>query len=120
MILLVEDDAINRMAMGDALRSSQIDVVEAKDGDQALQLLSNHPDIKLVVMDFVLPGLDGLKLMDLIHQHRPRLPTVLVSGYLSQKAGDAIVGRSSGRRKYLAKPFHPSALVRTVQELLAA
>jgi len=118
MLLLIEDDTITRMATAQALRTSGQQVLEAGDGAEALRLLTANPTIKLVVMDFVLPGMDGLKLMDLIHQQRPRLPIILVSGYLSQRAGDAIVSRSDKRSKYFAKPFRPSALVKTVQELL--
>jgi CheY-like chemotaxis protein len=120
MILLVEDDAITRMATAQALRTSGREVLEAGNGEEALRLLADHPSIKLVVMDFVLPGIDGFKLMDLIHERRPKLPIILVSGYLSQRAGDAIVGLPSKADKYFAKPFRPSALVKTVQELLGS
>jgi len=120
MILLVEDDAITRTATAAALRMSRQEVLEAAGGHEALRLLAENPAIKLVVMDFVLPDYDGLKLMDLIHVHHPHLPIVLVSGYLSQRAGETIVARSDKKAKYFAKPFRPSALVRTVQELLTA
>lgn len=118
MILLVEDDAVTREAMAGALRSSGKEILEATNGEKALRLLANHPAVKLVVMEFVLPGIDGFKLMDLIHQRRPKLPIVLVSGYLSQWAGNAIVASSTRGAKFFAKPFRPSALVKTVQELL--
>ena len=118
MLLLVEDDANTRMAKTQALRTYGREVLEAATGDAALRLLDEHPAIKLVVMDLVLPDIDGLKLMSLINARRPRLPIILISGYLSQRAGDAIVDTPDKRSKYFAKPFRPSALVRTVQELL--
>jgi CheY-like chemotaxis protein len=118
MILLVEEDAITREAIAGALRGSGEEVLKAASGEKALRLLANHPAIKLVVMEFVLPGVDGFKLMDLIHQRRPGLPIVLVSGYLSQRAGNAIVASSMKGAKFFAKPFRPSALVKTVQDLL--
>jgi two-component system, cell cycle sensor histidine kinase and response regulator CckA len=116
MVLLVEDEAINRMAMAEALRNAGQQVLEAANGEEALALAAN-PAIKLVVMDFVLPGVDGFKLMDLIHQSRPKLPIIFLSGYLSQRAGDLIT--SSPTIRYFAKPVRPSMLVRTVQELLS-
>ena len=120
MILLVEDDAITRMATAQALRSTRQEVLEAGNGVEALRLLADHPGIKLVVMDFVLPGMDGFKLMDLMHERRPKLPIILVSGYLSQRAGDAIVELPGKADKYFAKPFRPSALVKTAQELVGS
>jgi len=118
MLLLIEDDAITRMATAQAISTSRQEVLEAATGDAALRLLDEYPGIKLVVMDFVLPDIDGLKLTSLIHERRPRLPIILISGYLSQRAGDAIVATADNQSKYFAKPFRPSALVRTVQELL--
>jgi CheY-like chemotaxis protein len=82
MLLLIEDEAITRTAMAESLRNSGEVVLEPANGEEALALLQDNP-VKLVVMDFVLPGVDGLKLMDLIHQRRPKLPIILISGYLS-------------------------------------
>lgn len=117
MLLLIEDEAITRTAMAESLRSSGQEVLEAENGEEALALLKDNP-VKVVVMDFVLPDVDGLKLMDLIHHRRPKLPIILISGYLSQRAGEAIVASTGKESAYLAKPVRPSALVRTVQELL--
>ena len=119
MILLIEDDAVTRETLAGALSGSGEEILEAANGEQALRLLANHRAIKLVVMEFVLPGVDGFKLMHLIHRRRPGLPIVLVSGYLSQWAGNAIVASSVTGTKFFAKPFRPSALVKTVEELLA-
>jgi CheY-like chemotaxis protein len=117
MILLVEDDAIIRTDIAESLRSAGQGVLEAADAEKALTLLEENP-ITLVLLDLVLPGVDGLKLMDMIHQRHPTLPIILISGYLSQRAGDAIVATSGVHTKYFAKPVIPSALIRTVQELL--
>jgi len=119
MVLLIEDEAITRAATAEALRNAGQEVLEAGNAEQALVLLADNPAIRLVIMDFVLPGMDGLKLMDLIHHRRPKLPIILVSGYLSQQAGDAII-TASPRAKYFAKPFRPAVLVKTVQDLLGA
>jgi len=81
-------------------------------------LLRDNP-VNVVVMDFVMRGIDGLNLMKLIRHRRPRMPILLVSGFLSQKAGDVLVTTSTTGARYLAKPVRPRELVRTVQELLA-
>ena len=117
MILLVEDDAITRMEMAEALRTSGHQVLEAEDGEEALDLLRGNP-VKLVVVDCVMPGIDGLKLMKLLQHRRPDLPIILISGHLSEEVGDVIAATSKNYSKYLSKPVRPSALLRTVQELL--
>src|SRR5262245_45875830 len=118
MILLIEDDAITRMALAESLRASGEQVLEAEDGEEALDFLRGQ-SVKLVVMDFALPGINGSKLMELIHYRYPNLPLILISGYLPQGAGEAVALMSNQAIKFFAKPVRPSALVRTVQELLS-
>src|SRR5215510_9685062 len=101
MILLVEDNNIIRTEMAESLRSAGLEVLEAADAGQALVLLEDNA-VTLALVDLVLPDVDGLNLMDMIHERRPRLPIILISGYLSQHAGDAIVATSGVRSKYFA------------------
>lgn len=117
MLLLVEDNAITRTALAEALRTSGQEVLEAGTAAEALALLEANP-VRLVVTDFVLPDLDGLKFMDLIHQRSARMPIILISGYLSQRTGDAFLAASGKGAKFLPKPVRPSALLATVRALL--
>ena len=111
MILLVEDDAITRAHFADALRSYGYDVMEAGDGVQALEILAlNQCD--LVIADMVLPRMNGFILIDRIQANWPHTPVIMISGYLSQEAGNKIFG---GKVDCLEKPIRPSALVALVQ-----
>jgi DNA-binding NtrC family response regulator len=113
MILLVEDDAITRTHFADALRNYGYDVMEAGDGVQGLAILAvNQCD--LVITDMVLPKMNGLILIDRIQAKWPHTPVIMISGYLSQAAGNKIF---DGKVDCLEKPIRPSALVALVQRL---
>jgi DNA-binding NtrC family response regulator len=117
MILLVEHDAIPRTAMAQSLRTAGLKVLEAVSGKEALVLFDKNP-VKVVIVNFALPDVDGLELMELMHERRPRLPTILISSYLSQRAGDVMLARSGRCSRFFAKPVIPSLLVEAVKELL--
>jgi two-component system, cell cycle sensor histidine kinase and response regulator CckA len=116
VILLVEDDAISRTHFAETLRGYGYEVLEAGDGIKALALLDQYRFlVKLVITDMVLPQLNGLSLIARIQAKWPKLPVVIVSGYLSEEAGNNIF---DGKVDCLEKPFRPSALVAIVQRLL--
>jgi CheY-like chemotaxis protein len=113
MILLVEDEAISRYAFAQILRSHGHEVMEAKDGIEALALLDKYP-FDLVITDLVMPGLDGFGLVFRIREKWPAMPLVLISGYSTEYARAAMVEWT----EFLAKPLDPPTLIRTVQRLL--
>jgi DNA-binding NtrC family response regulator len=114
VILLVEDDVICRTHFAETLRSYGYEVMEAGDGLQALALLAGS-HCELVITDMVLPQLNGLSLIARIQAKWPKMPVIMVSGYLSQQAGNTIF---DGKVDCLEKPFRPSALVAIVQRLV--
>jgi CheY-like chemotaxis protein len=114
MILLVEDEAITRNAFADALRREGQEVIEAADGVQALSLLDKW-DVDLVITDLVMPKLNGFLLVAQIRATRPRMPVLLISGYLSQDGGRII---SSGSAEFMHKPIDEPELIATVKRLL--
>jgi len=115
MILVVDDDAVCRLAFAKSLRAYGYDVVEAVDGAEAIECLEqHHPSIELVVTDMALPKVNGFNLVRNVQSRWPRIPVIMVSGYLSQETGQAIVGPHVD---VLQKPFRPSALVALVQRM---
>jgi len=114
MILLVEDEAASRYGFARLLRGQGYEVIEAGDGNEAVALLDGLA-IDLVITDMELPKINGLHLVSLIQARRPGIPIVLMSGYLSERAGKIIL---DGSADFFQKPVRPSALVRTVQRLL--
>jgi DNA-binding NtrC family response regulator len=113
VILLVEDDVISRMHFAETLRAYGYEVMETGDGVDALAVLARS-HCELVITDMVLPRLDGMHLIARIQEKWPKLPVIMVSGYLSEEAGHNIF---EGRVDCLEKPIRPSALVALVQRI---
>jgi|RhiMetdeSRZDD1v2_1073273.scaffolds.fasta_scaffold108943_4 DNA-binding NtrC family response regulator len=114
MILLVEDEAESRYTLARILRHHGYDVMEAADGNEALDLLEkSHFDV--VISDLRMPHQTGLVLVAHIHVKWPQMPVLLMSGYLSEDAGKLL---SEGWAKFIHKPVYPSDLIATVQRLL--
>jgi two-component system, response regulator PdtaR len=117
MILLVEDDNVTRYAFARLLRFAGHVVIEAADGAEALRLLDSHP-FELVVTDLEIPALNGFSLIGRIRDRWPTMPIILMSGYLSQSAGDVILRESGYDAKFVQKPVMASTLVAVVTNLL--
>jgi signal transduction histidine kinase len=108
-VLLVEDDALVRMANAAVLDEAGIMVSEAATGEEALALLEADQGIGVLVTDFAMPGMTGADLTRLVRRHRPGLPVLIVTGY-AEKAVLQDLGREPGIR-ILSKPIPPAALI---------
>jgi len=115
MILLVEDDPASGRAMALALKTAGHEVMNANNGAEALEMLAVR-DFKLVITDLVMPNLNGLNLINAIRVKRPKLPLILISGYLPKDAGKAIIDETAA---FLQKPVNPTALVMAVERVLS-
>jgi ATP-dependent Lon protease len=100
-VLVVEDDRWGRKIISDTLRKDGYEVVEVTDGAQAVEILE-YRSFDLIVTDFVMPNLDGLKLVDHVHRVSPQTRIILISGYLSVDPGNKIL---EGSAEFLPKPF---------------
>ena len=113
-VLVVEDDRLNRNLICKVLRNEGHQVFEACDGAEALDLLyAQHFD--LVITDFMMPRLNGLKLVEQLHPLQPQLPIIFITGYLSAISGKAILNDVA---EVIPKPFELDVLRSTVQRLL--
>ncbi|PWC83288.1 response regulator [Azospirillum sp. TSO5] len=115
-VLLVEDDALVRMANAAVLDEAGIMVSEASSGEEALALLEADEGIGVLVTDFAMPGMTGADLTRLVRRHRPGLPVLIVTGY-AEKAVLQDLGREPGIR-ILSKPIPPAALIGHIMEAL--
>jgi two-component system, response regulator PdtaR len=113
VVLIVEDDFLIRMDAIDMIRSGGFDVVEAKDADEAIEILERRPDITVVFTDVHMPGsMDGLKLAAAIRGRWPPIKIVATSGRAKLSADDL----PSGSR-FLMKPYSEPEIVQTLREL---
>jgi DNA-binding response OmpR family regulator len=112
-VLVVDDEPVVREVVATYLRRDGFDTVEAGDGLTARELIERHPPA-LVVLDVMLPGIDGLELCRWI---RARSETAVILLTARGDESDRIVGLELGADDYVSKPFSPrelSARVRTV------
>ena len=101
-ILIVEDNESMLHLLSKTLEVLNYDYVEAKDGREAVIFLSKE-HFDLVISDIRMPGMSGLKLLQIVKEHIPGLPVILITGYrLSRPQEDALRMRADG---YLPKPF---------------
>lgn len=113
-ILLVDDEPNIREIVGLYLRCEGYTVVEATDGDEALELYRRHrPD--LVILDLILPKLDGLEVCRRI-QSEGRVPLIMLTAKGEEE--DRVLGLNAGADDYVVKPFRPRELMARVAALL--
>lgn len=113
-ILIVEDEETIREVVRRYLEREGFQVREAGDGYAALDILAEEePD--LIVMDLMLPGIDGLTLTRQLRQ-RSRVPVIMLTA--RGETSDRIRGLDSGADDYLPKPFSPRELVSRIQAVL--
>jgi DNA-binding response OmpR family regulator len=114
-ILLAEDDKPVANLVKQGLESDQYAVDVACDGEQA-QARVDEADFDLVILDLVLPKVDGYQVLNHIRTRKPSLPVMILSG----RAGveDRVKGLDLGASDYLAKPFSFSELSARVRALL--
>jgi DNA-binding response OmpR family regulator len=113
-ILVVEDDRLNRELINKVLRQEGHNVLQAGDGAIALEMLQALP-CDLVITDFVMPKLNGVKFVEQLLTLQPQMPIILITGCLSAVSGTIIVDKVA---EVLAKPFELGVLRSTVRSLL--
>lgn len=109
-ILLVDDEEVVLQTLGALLRSEYHDVLTAREGQEAYDLIWSTQDIELLITDIRMSPVDGMELMRLAKEVRPNMPIVVVSAYLDDKTIKQV--EALGCAGYIKKPF-------TVQEALA-
>ncbi len=117
-VLLVEDEDAVRLFGARALRNKGYRVLEANDGEHALDVINDFGDpIDLILTDVMMPGMDGHTLVRLILEELPDIKVILMSGY----AEDAMPGEISEDRSlnFLPKPFSLQELAVKVKDVMA-
>jgi DNA-binding NtrC family response regulator len=116
-ILVVEDEFLSRDNLCKFLGSQGYIIRQASNGVEALQTITTE-SFDLVVTDFVMPHIDGLRLIELVHDKWPELPVILITGYLSADAGHIILeGRAA---EIITKPINLDQLLKAVKRVLLA
>jgi len=117
-VLVVEDEEILRLAVSKMLRRGGFGVIEAIDGDSAIELIRAHSDqIDVMLLDITLPGLSSRKVLEEALQTRPNLKAILTSAYSRQTVDASFAGLPVER--FIRKPFSFADLLGLLQDALS-
>jgi len=115
-ILVVDDEPAVLDTVRDGLSVHGYQVLKAASGDEALQVAQGHPGpIALALVDVVMPGMSGPEVVQRLHQIRPDLKILFMSGFSTEVI---VVHGITQRDPMLVKPFTLDALGRKVREIL--
>ena len=116
-VFVVDDDAAVRESLGRALRLEGYDVELAADGAEALERLeSDGTGVDLVVLDVLLPNMDGLEVCRRLRRSGSRLPVLMLTA--RDEVADRVAGLDAGADDYVVKPFALAELLARVRALL--
>jgi two-component system, OmpR family, response regulator MprA len=115
-ILVVDDEAAVRRALSRALRLEGYDVELAADGAEALRRLEDGAQPDAVLLDVLMPGVDGLEVCRRLRRSGSRLPVLMLTA--RAEVSDRVSGLDAGADDYLAKPFALQELLARVRALL--
>jgi hypothetical protein len=110
-VLLVDDDARNIFALSSVLERRGMRVLTATTGNEAIQLIDSNPDIAIVLMDIMMPEMDGYQTMAQIRKNDKfrRLPIIALTAKAMK--GDREKCLDAGASDYLAKPVNTEQLL---------
>lgn len=114
-VLVVDDEARMRKLVKDFLTIKGFQVIEAGDGEEALDLFFAQKDIALVILDVMMPKLDGWQVCKEIRQYS-QVPVIMLTARGEER--DELQGFDLGADEYISKPFSPKILVARVEAIL--
>ena len=114
-ILVVDDESRMRKLVRDFLVKSNFEVVEAGDGSEALDLFFKQKDIALIILDVMMPKLDGWGVCREVRQYS-QVPIIMLTAKAEER--DELQGFQLGVDEYISKPFSPKILVARVEAIL--
>lgn len=114
-ILIVDDEMRMRKLIKDFLIKNEYDVLEAGDGEEALNIYYNNQDIDLIILDIMMPKIDGYGVLKEIRESST-VPVIMLTAKSDEK--DELLGFKYGVDEYVTKPFSPKILVARIEAIL--
>ena len=115
-VLVLEDEANIRSFVVINLRRSGYEPIEADCGEMALEQLRRHPDIRVALLDVMLPDIDGFEVCRRIRASNTRIGIIMLTARSQEM--DKVTGLMTGADDYVTKPFSPAELTARVDALL--
>ena len=114
-ILIADDEARMRALVRDYLRMKGFQVLEAENGREALEVFQREPDIALILLDVMMPEMDGFETLKEL-RHISDVPVLMLTARAEEQ--DELQGFSLGADEYIAKPFSPKVLLARIDAIL--
>jgi two-component system OmpR family response regulator len=114
-ILVVDDDSEIRDLLNEFLTKHHYKISTAKNGEELLEIHKKSNDISLIVLDIMMPGIDGIETCRRLRQHS-NTPIIMLTAVANES--DRIIGLELGADDYLVKPFHPRELLARIKAVL--
>ena len=114
-VLVLEDEASIRSFVVINLRRSGYEPIEAADGTTALEQLRRHPDIKVALLDIMLPDMDGFEVCRRIRATDAKIGIIMLTARTQEM--DKVTGLMTGADDYVTKPFSPTELTARIDAL---
>ena len=116
-VLVVDDESRMRKLIKDFLKQKNFNILEAEDGEVALKVYNENKDkINLILLDVMMPKLDGWSVLRQIRQENKTIPIVMLTARAEEQ--DELFGFELGVDEYISKPFSPKILVARVEAIL--
>lgn len=117
VVLIVEDEEINRHFITEVLKSANIQFLEAKNGKEAVDICASKPEVKLVLMDIKMPIMNGYEATAQIKKLWPELPIIAQTAYAL--SGDEERAKEAGCDDYITKPIKREVLLEKIAKYLS-
>lgn len=114
-ILVVDDESRMRKLVKDFLEREGYQVLEAGNGEEALECFYHHKDIELIILDVMMPKMDGWEVCEEVRVNS-KVPIIMLTAKSEEK--DELKGFNLGVDEYISKPFSPKILVARVSAIL--
>ncbi|MEE1197390.1 MAG: response regulator transcription factor [Lachnospiraceae bacterium] len=114
-ILVVDDESRMRKLVKDFLVKKNFEVLEAEDGEEAMDVFYETKDIALIILDVMMPKMDGWQVCREIRQYS-KVPVIMLTARGDER--DELKGFELGVDEYISKPFSPKILVARVEAIL--
>ncbi|EAT58123.1 PAS:Response regulator receiver:ATP-binding region, ATPase-like:Histidine kinase A-like [Chlorobium ferrooxidans DSM 13031] len=115
-ILLAEDDAVSRILIKRSLQEENLTILDAWNGRDAVQMIMQHPEIDLVLMDIKMPVMNGFEASREIKKLRPELPIIAQTAFTSKE--ERLKALEAGCDSFMSKPINKQKLIELIRLLL--